>query len=110
MDGYNATILVATHRLDYIPIVQRCLIAHKKGIETPYWLGFRWDDADVMVWPAMLARLATHYGLLKISYKSNSARCYQVIDPEGMEKALQDIEAGKVAWSKPKEAGPLKLW
>lgn len=110
MDGYNATILIATHRADYIPLVERCLIAHKKGIEKPYWLGFQWDDEDVMVWPAMLARLATHYGLLKISYKSNSSRCYQIIDPEGSERALQDIGAGKVGWSNAKEVRPLKLW
>ena len=110
MDGYNATILIATHRADYIPLVERCLNAHKKGIENPYWLGFQWDDEDIMAWPVMLARLATHYGLLKISYKSNSARCYQVIDPEGVKSALQDIGAGKIAWSNAKEVRPLKLW
>jgi hypothetical protein len=70
-------------------------------------LGFEWSD--VRVWPVKLALLATEYDLLKVTYKSNSATCYMVSDIEGAEKALQAIEAGRIARSV-EEGMALRVW
>ena len=60
------------------------------------------------VWPAKLALLATKYDLLKVTYKSNSTTCYMVNDIEGVEKALQDIETGRIA--KSADGVVLRVW
>ena len=70
-------------------------------------MGFEWND--VGVWPVRLLRLATEYDLLEVTYKSNSATCYMVKDIEGVEKALGDIEVGKLATTADRGM-TLKIW
>jgi hypothetical protein len=110
MDGYDAAVRIARTRPDYIPLIRKCVAAHQRGERQTYWLGFEWDDADIMVWPITLARMATEHSLLEIAYKSRSARCYKVRDIEGVGKALQDIDSGRIVISSSKPRIPLKLW
>src|ERR1035437_3427029 len=94
MDGYDATVRVFKEKPVYMPIIKKCLDAHHEKRKQPYALGFEWDELNVT--PIRLSLLATEYDLLKVTYKSNSATCYMIKDIDGVEKALQDIEAGKV--------------
>jgi hypothetical protein len=98
---------LAKEKPEYLAVVKKCCEAHHREKVKEYSLGFEWND--VGVWPMKLLRLATEYELLKVTYKSNSATCYEIKDIEGVEKALKDIEAGKVA--RPAErAVALKVW
>ena len=107
MDGYNAVMHICKERSEYISILRKCIAAHHKEKEKQHSLGFEWSD--VRVWPVKLALLATEYDLLKVTYKSNSATCYMVSDIEGAEKALQDIEVGRIAMSV-EEGMALRVW
>lgn len=107
MDGYNAVLRIAKEKPEYIHVAKKCVEAHHEEKTKQYALGFEWSD--IGVWPAKLARLATEYDLLKVTYKSNSATCYMVRDIEGVEKALRDIEVGKIATTA--DTGmTLKVW
>jgi len=107
MDGYNAVLKIAKQRPDYLPLLKKCVEAHHEEKLKQYSLGFEWDD--VGVWPAKLLRLATEYEVLEVTYRSNSATCYMVRDIEGVEKALQDVEANRLATPSQKSL-PLKVW
>ena len=107
MDGYSAMTMLAKQRPEYVPVVKKCVEAHRKEEQKKHQLGFEWGD--VGVWPIKLMRLATDYDLLTITYKSNSATCYMVKDIEGVERALQDVAAGRIAASV--EGGmALRVW
>ena len=106
MDGYNAVMRICNEKPEYIPIVRKCVESHRIEKKKQNSLGFEWSD--VRVWPAKLALLATKYDLLKVTYKSNSATCYMVSDIEGVEKALQDIEMGRIA--KSADGVVLRVW
>lgn len=107
MDGYNAVLRIAKEKPEYLHVVKRCVEAHHKEKTKQYSLGFEWND--VGVWPVRLLRLATEYDLLEVTYKSNSATCYMVKDIEGVEKALGDIEVGKLATTADRGM-TLKIW
>ena len=106
MDGYNAMICISKEKPEYISIVKKCVESHHAEEKKQYSLGFEWSD--VRVWPVKLALLATKYDLLKVTYKSNSTTCYMFSDIEGVEKALQDIESGRIA--KSAEGIVIRVW
>jgi len=106
MDGYNAMICISKEKPEYISIVKKCVESHHAEEKKQYSLGFEWSD--VRVWPVKLALLATKYDLLKVTYKSNSTTCYMVSDIEGVQKALQDIESGRIA--KSAEGIVIRVW
>lgn len=107
MDGYDATVRVFKAKPEYMPIIKKCIEAHREKLKQPYSLGFEWDDVNVT--PVRLSLLSTEYDLLQVTYKSNSATCYMVKDIDGVEKALRDIQDGKIG--SPKESmGALKVW
>jgi hypothetical protein len=106
MDGYNAMIRISKEKPEYISIVKKCVESHHDEEKKQYSLGF--ELSDVRVWPVKLALLATKYDLLKVTYKSNSTTFYMVSDIEGVEKALQDIESGRIA--KSAEGIVIRVW
>ena len=106
MDGYNAVMRISKEKPEYISIIVKCVEAHRIEEKKQHSLGFEWSD--VRIWPSKLASLATKYDLLKVTYKSNSATCYMVSDIKGVEKALQDIEMGRIA--KSTDGVVLRVW
>ena len=109
MDGYDVVMRINRERPDYLPIVKKCIAAHHKQKEASYSNGFEWSDLE-NVGASVLYSLATKYEFLKLEYKSNSATCYMVKDVENAEKALRDIEAGKIAIPTSEGGKALKIW
>ncbi len=108
MDGYFAAMRVSKEKPRLMAEVLKCVEAHHKEKIKQHILGFEWNEAGV--WPINLVLLATKYDLLDVTYKSNSATCYMVKDIEGVEKALKDIEAGRIAAYSSNGGMSLRLW
>lgn len=108
MDGYFAALRVSKEKPKLMPDVLKCVKAHYLEKAKEHSLGFEWNE--VGVWPITLALLATKYDLLNITYKSNSATCYMIKDIEGIERALKDIEAGRIATYSSNGGMSLRLW
>ncbi len=108
MDGYFAAMRVSKEKPRLMPDVLKCVKVHYREKAKEHSLGFEWNDAGV--WPVTLALLATRYDLLQITYKSNSATCYMIRDIDGVEKALRDIDEGKIAAYKSDGGKSLRLW
>lgn len=109
MDGYNVVMRINRERSDYLPIVKKCIAAHYKQKEASYSNGFEWSDLE-NVGASVLYSLATKYEFLKLEYNSRSTKGYLVKDVENAEKALRDIEAGKIATPTSEDGKALKLW
>ena len=109
MDGYDATVRAFKEKPVYMPIIKKCVGAHHETEKQPYGQGFEWDDLNVT--PIRLSLLATEFDLLQVTYKSNSATRYMVKDISGVERALQDIDAGKIGSPSTKGGmAALKVW
>lgn len=108
MDGYFAAMRVSKEKPRLMPDVLKCVKAHYQEKAKEHSLGFEWNEAGV--WPVTLVLLTTRYDLLRITYKSNSATCYMIKDISGVEKALKDIDEGKIATYKSDGGKSLRLW
>ena len=106
MDGYYSTLRLYNEKPEYIPIVKKCVEAHHLEITIPHHLGFEWNDAEVM--PIILTLLVTKYGILEVTYKSNSSTCYMVRNIENVEKALSYIDSQKA--HPPDEGTVIRIW
>ena len=109
MDGYNVVMRMNRERPDYLPIVKKCIAAHHKQKEASYSNGFEGSDLQGVL-AVDLYLLAAKYDFLKLTFKSNSSTCYMVKDVENAEKALRDIEAGKIATPTSEDGKALKIW
>lgn len=83
-------LLDAVARPETAALLGRCLAEQDAHAADDYWLGFTW--ADVRARAAHLNQLIID-GVLEQSYKSHSATCYRVAEPEALRQALARVDA-----------------
>ena len=80
--------------MDSLPIYRRVLelaVAHEeRGLQSPRYLGWRWDDVEVH--PTRLMRLVTE-GISWISLRTRKATFYLLKDRAEVKRALENDSA-----------------
>jgi len=91
--GHDAVRKLARERPDWLPIVEACLEEAKEseGEFAGAWVLWRANKKGIKWFPGL--RLLVRYGILKHTATVRAGRraYYVMPDPEGVEKALQEL-------------------
>ncbi len=91
--GYYAVKRLARERTNWLPIVEACLEEEKRtnGDFAGAWVLETAKKRGIQWFPNL--RVLVSYGILQVKDRSRGGRraYYKVLDPEGVQKALQEI-------------------
>jgi len=91
--GYDAVKRLARERTKWLPIVEACLEEEKRtnGDFAGTWVLEAAKKRGIQWFPNL--RVLVSYGILQVKDRSRGGRraYYTMLDPEGVQKALQEI-------------------
>ncbi|GBD10680.1 DNA repair protein RadA [bacterium HR23] len=86
-DSVQALVDLFQHDEEAQRIARRALDLEEREGHQGHWLGFEWHEVE-----AQERKLRALVGpLLKVSFRSNSATCYRLKNPQAVRQALQQI-------------------